>query len=446
MTVARLLPRFRSAQRAIDQLASRESWSRGQIESFQLERLNDIWAHARGHVPHYAELARQKNFPPHFASLDEFTSLIPVLRKPAIRADKAQFMSDRPQKGLWKYTSGTTGQPNSVYWPRQAHRDYLHAKYRFHASWGVDIFDRIVWLWGPGVSQKPGFKGWWSRFRQPHLDRMRNRLRLSALTLDKPHLRQYLAQISQFQPAMIYAFSRALYLLALEAQAAQFRCDSLKVIVASSEPAWPHMIATAERALGAPVAREYGSQECGMIAMDDPSKSLRVREDQVLVETLPRPDGQYDIIVTPLNNPSFPLLRYEIGDVTDQPLQKPQHGMAVLSSVAGRSNDLMRTPSGEYLHWVQLENAVAATAEKLVRRFTMDQHADGSVDVEVELDDPARAGEATESLAALRQRVADRLQGYPVNVRVVEQVRQTAAGKHRVIRSELYDLHSATVA
>jgi phenylacetate-CoA ligase len=440
MPIARYLPRFREAARDIGILEQRESWSRQQIEELQLDRLNRLWAHASVHVPYYAKLTSELKLPERFAALEEFSRSVPVLPKPMVRDGKAQLLSAQRRPGLWKYTSGTTGRPNSIYWSREAHQEALRAKYRFHAQWGVDIFDRIVWLWGPGVSQKPGFKGWWSRFRQPHLDRMRNRLRLLATTLDKDHVRQYLVKIQDFEPSMIYGFSRALHLLALQAEGAGFRCPSLKVIVASSECIFPHMIERITRTLGAPVAREYGSQECGMIAMDDRDQQLRVREDQLMVETLPRADGQYDLIVTPLNNPSFPLLRYAIGDITDSPLLKPQRGMAVLSSVGGREHDLLRTPNGEYLHWVQLENMVAKTSESVVRRFTMDQRADGSVEVEVELDDPSRAGEIAPKLAALKELLTQRLGGYDVNVRTVDCVRQTETGKHRVITSALCDL------
>jgi phenylacetate-CoA ligase len=443
MPIARYLPRFKEAAREINILEQRESWSREQIEEFQLDRLNRVWAHARVHVPYYAHCASELRLPEKFTTLEEFSQTMPVLPKPMVREQKAQLLSGGRHPGLWKYTSGTTGRPNSIYWSREAHQEALYAKYRFHAQWGVDIFDRIVWLWGPGVSQKPGFKGWWSRFRQPYLDRMRNRLRLLAITLDKEHLRTYLAKIQDFQPRMLYGFSRALHLLALEAESASFRCPSLKVIVASSECIFPHMIQRIERALGAPVAREYGSQECGMIAMDDRDRQLRVREDQLMVETLPRPDGQYDLIITPLNNPSFPLLRYAIGDITDRPLLKPPRGMAIISSVGGREHDLLRTPSGEYLHWVQLENMVAKTSESIVRRFTMDQRADGSVEVEVELDDPSRTAEAAPKLAALKELLTVRLGGYSVNVRTVDSVRQTVTGKHRVITSALCDLSAA---
>jgi len=42
-----------------------------------------------------------------------------------------------------------------------------------------------------------------------------------------------------------------------------------------------------------------------------------------------------------LNNPSFPLIRYSIGDVTQAPLETPSAGFAILKSVDGRENDLL---------------------------------------------------------------------------------------------------------
>ena len=60
--------------------------------------------------------------------------------------------------------------------------------------------------------------------------------------------------------------------------------------------------------------------------------------------------------------------------------------------------------------------------------------------IDVELDDPTRQAEAKESLQALTQYFEERLEGYPVTVRAVDQVAQTAAGKHRLVQSELHDL------
>jgi phenylacetate-CoA ligase len=444
MTLIRWLPRFQKATRAIQVLAEREQWSRPRIESFQLERLNYLWEHATAHVPYYRQLARERHLPNRFSSLDEFSQVMPLLQKSTIKQDSQSLLSNRAQPGSWKFTGGSTGTPTPFYWSHHAHREALQAKYRFQAQWGVDIFDRTAFLWSMGSSIAPGWKGRWSRFRQPYLDRLRNRLRLSAYDVSRENLRRYLQQLRKFDPVMVYGYSRALYLLAMEArQSGNWRFPSLKVIVATSEPAWPHMIETIQAALGAPVAREYGATESGVMASDSPERLLRVREDHVLLETLPRDDGQYDVIATVLNNPSFPLIRYAIGDVTSADLVRAREGFATLADVGGRNNDLLRSKTGDYLHWVHVEHAIAATAADVLRRFSIYQAPDGSVRIDAELHDPAAAELAAPALESLRRFFDERLGGFPVSLRVVPAVQQTISGKHRVVLSDLYDLNTS---
>jgi phenylacetate-CoA ligase len=444
MTFARWLPRFQYAKSAIQNLADRERQSRAQIEAIQLQRLNHLWGQAIAHVPYYQRLARDHILPDRFSTLAEFSQRVPLLFKRSIKDDAKSFFSNRAGRGTWKYTGGSTGTPISAYWSHEAHRESLSAKYRFQAQWGVEIFDRTAFLWAHGASVAPGWRGRWSRFRQPYLDRLRNRLRLSAYDVRRETLNDYLARIRTFDPVMIYGYSRALYLLAMEAErAGGWRCPSLKLIVATSEPVWPHMSQTIEAALGAPVAREYGAAECGIMAGDGPDRLLRVREDHVILETLPRDDGQYDIVVTVLTNPSFPLIRYAIGDVTSAELAVPQRGFAVLADVSGRDNDLLLTKSGDYLHGIHVGTAVAATAARFLRRFSVRQARDGSVRIDVELHDPAAAKEAAPELEALRSFFDNRLGGYPVTLRIVSAIEQTPGGKHRVVQSDLYDLNTA---
>src|SRR5205807_1956469 len=146
-------------------------------------------------------------------------------------------------------------------------------------------------------------------------------------------------RLARFRPALLYAYSTAADLLAKEAEASGFRCPSLKLVALTSEFVFPRTIATIERALGVPAVSEYGSVECGLLAGEGRDRALRAREDHVLLETLPRDDGRYDIVVTVLNNPSFPLLRYALGDVSDAPLDVPARGFARLKNIAGRDND-----------------------------------------------------------------------------------------------------------
>jgi phenylacetate-CoA ligase len=205
------------------------------------------------------------------------------------------------------------------------------------------------------------------------------------------------------------------------------------------------MVDRMERAFHAPVAREYGAIECGIMATDSPQdRTLRIREDQILMETLPRNDGCYDIVVTVLNNPSFPLIRYAIGDVTDQPLEHPEcGGFAILSGVAGRDNDLLRMRSGGYLYWVDIEFGVEELGGPFVRRYAIYQHSDGSVDVQLEPNPEVDMSTGQAAITRLQTFLQERLEGYPVTIRLVDSVEQTRAGKHRLIQSELYDLDTA---
>ncbi|MFO0805459.1 MAG: hypothetical protein U0791_20335 [Gemmataceae bacterium] len=413
-------------------LAERERWPRGDIESLQLERLNAVWRHAIAHVPYYRELRGTKRLPARFASLEEYRDALPVLPKAAVRTQPELFLSNRPHPGIWKRTSGSTGIPTRVYWGREAYGEVLRCKYRFQQSWGVGVFDKQAFLWGNGVkSFHGGMLGVATRFRQPVEDWLRNRVRLPAYRLGREDLRSHLRRLAAARPAALYAYSSAAYLLASEAIRSRVRLDSLRVVMVSAEPAFPHVVSTVERAFGVPAVNEYGSSDCGMLAAEQPDRTLRVREDSVILETLPRVDGRHDIIVTVLSNPSFPLLRYAVGDVSDGPIEVPEAGFSRLTNVAGRDNDFLLTRGGQPLHSVRFdylfENA------RGVRRYRAHQHRDGSLSVQIE----ACEREAPPDVAAIRRETTELLEGYPVDVAIVDAIPPAANGKHRWVLSEL---------
>jgi phenylacetate-coenzyme A ligase PaaK-like adenylate-forming protein len=303
------------------------------------------------------------------------------------------------------------------------------AKYRFYGSWGIDLFDRTVFLWGHGASFNPGLAGVVARIRQPLEDRLRHRMRLSAYRLSHRHLQLYLQRIAGFRPTAIYGYSNAVNLLAQEALAVGFRCDSLKSVILTSEPVTPKIVATVEKAFQVPAISEYGSLECGFMAGEWNDRTLRVREDMVILETVAREEGGYDIVVTVLANPSFPLVRYAIGDVTCAPLKTPSAGFAILDGIDGRNNDLLISRNGQILHPMIVEEFFEHTP--WVRRYRVAQKTDGSLTVMVE----ARRSHPTDT-ARLSQELSSLLGGYPVAVKAVAEIPALASGKHRWIMSE----------
>jgi phosphoenolpyruvate phosphomutase len=436
--IARHLPRFRKAYQALETLAAREQWTRKEIESYQLARLNEVWQHAVAYVPYYRHLAAHNRLPARFDSLDQYRATVPVLPKSRVKEQKDQFLSERPHSGSWRRTGGSTGTPMSCYWSNEAHLEMLRTKYRFYQMWGIDIFDPVAYLWGHSASFLPGLSGRIARLKQPIEDRIRNRLRLSAYNLGRDDLRDYLRQIAAFRPVSLYGYSRALAFLGQEAETEGFECDSLKLAVLTGEPAFPNLVDTVQRAFRIPAVVEYGSIECGAIASEWTDRTLRVREDVNLVETMPREDGRHDIVVTVLNNPSFPLLRYAIADVTDEPLQTADRGFATLKNVVGRNNDFVLTKGGRYLHSARFD-AFFKYENPNIKRFRVRQRHDGSLSVLLELDHPSQSV----NVESIGERLRLLVEGYPVKVEVVERIEQTAAGKHRLVTSELGDAATA---
>jgi phenylacetate-CoA ligase len=438
MRLLRFLPRFRRAYRALRTLEAREGWSRAALEAFQLGRLNAVWQHAVRHVPYYRALRARQDLPPAFASLAEFRAAVPLLPKAAVKAQPQAFLSEEAAPGLWHRTGGSTGTPLCVYWARAAHLEMLQAKYRMEAAWGLDFLDRKVFLWGHGGSFAPGWAGRVARLCQPWEDRLRNRLRLSAYRLGAADLDDHLRRVAAFRPASLYGYSTALYLLAQQAARVGFRCDALKLAVLTGEPAHPHFLEAIRRAFAVPAVVEYGSVECGFLAGEGPDGALRVREDMALVETLPRADGRFDLVITVLGNPSFPLLRYAIEDVTADPLEVPETGFAVLKGVEGRNNDVVVSRSGRLVHSMGIKHILEYCPG--VRRFRARQDERGGLSVLVEV---AEGSGPPDTATAARQ-LHELLEGYPVTVEAVVALPGTLAGKHRWVVSDLAALRLGT--
>jgi phenylacetate-CoA ligase len=430
MNLIRLLPRFRAAQQSLAELETREQWTRAQIEEFQLARLNSLWADVIENVPYYRELNAHQPLPRQFASLQDFQATVPIVGKSIVNSRCKDFLSRKAGTGQWYHSGGSTGVPASYFRSHKAHREGLRGRYRAHQMWGLDLFERWVFLWGHAASFAPGLPGKIAKWKQPILDRMRNRLRLSAYSLGSAQLRDHLKKISAFQPAAIYGYSTAVYLLAREAKAIGFHCPSLKLIVLTAEPAFPHIVEACQDAFGVPAVAEYGAAETNTIAFEWPDRKLRVREDLIFIETSPRSDQRYDIVVTVLNSHSFPLIRYAIGDVTDTPIQHPQSGFAYLTNVAGRHQDLIINKAGEPLFAGWFEDVLEYN--DAIRRYQVHQHASGKLSVTLELNSP----EAKLDVTNVKQRFSEK-SGFPVEVAIVEKMPSSRAGKHRWITSDL---------
>ena len=131
-------------------------------------------------------------------------------------------------------------------------------------------------------------------------------------------------------------------------------------------------------------------------------------------------------------NPSAPLIRYVIEDVTDKPLQVPDHGFAILHNVSGRNDDMILNSNGDHIHAAQID-ALFEDGSVPIRRYRVHQESDGSLTVSIELSDPSRDCQFSSLTERLHEIVGD----YPIRFEAVDSVALTDGGKHRVVTSDL---------
>jgi len=429
--LAKRAPRFRHLQADILARREFETRSREEIRAFQLERFNGLWIFALKTVPYYRRLARELDLPERFASLDEMTGRVPILEKESVQADTRLFLSEKPEPGFWRLTGGSTGLPLRCYWGYRAHRESLRDRYAVLDSWGLDIWEKSAFF---GVRRQDIDRTWKSRgrrLRRFFKDRLRNRIRMNVSRVDDDLLRRYGERLRRAKVKFLYAYPTVAYLMA-EAFAGRPPIETLKLVVAFAEPLLDAHRKTIETAFGAPVASDYSTIETGFIAGEHGDRRMRIAERGVILETAPAADGQNEIILTNLRNPSFPLIRYRIRDALASPPETGPAGCAVIEAVEGRANDVLRTRSGKIIHPHVI--IVVVKENPFVKLFQAVQEDLDAVTIFIQSD----LEEGDEKVKALARRLKTALGGeLDVRIKPVRRIEATAAGKRRLVISRI---------
>jgi phenylacetate-CoA ligase len=129
-------------------------------------------------------------------------------------------------------------------------------------------------------------------------------------------------------------------------------CPSIKVVFPTSEVVDDLDRNTMERGFGVSVRNEYGAAELDILAFEDADGDFVLNEETLYIEILddnnqPVETGvEGKVIVTSLYNKAMPFIRYELGDRAILS-NKIKNGNRVLEKVVGRTNDIIKLPSGK---------------------------------------------------------------------------------------------------
>jgi len=333
--------------RKIEELEKSQYQSSEELQNYQRKKLWELLEGSKKNVPYFREIIKETD-------PDRF-SLVPILTREKIRENwKGMFHPQIPKRKFIRYSSsGTTGEPLILYLDRSTVGYYHAAQWRGFSWHGVKFGAKGIKIWGVPQSLR-------ARVIEKLKDRITNRLRFSAFDMEKVKVKEIWEKMLKFKPSYLYGYASALYLFAqlLEENNLEGKEMGLKLVVSTAEVLYDFQREKLKKIFGCPLANEYGACEAGIIAFECPQGSLHLAAENVYLEViddnnLPRKVGEEGrILVTSLRNFSFPLLRYELGDVgvlTDR-VCSCGIKLPLLESIVGRTSDFVVTEEGKRIH------------------------------------------------------------------------------------------------
>lgn len=247
-------------------------------------------------------------------------------------------------------TSGSTGTP--FYF---AKNKFCHAMTWAHTDsklleHGIDIGSSLqARFYGIPLG---GFKYYKERFK----DFLGARVRYPVFDLSDENLLKVLEdfKVKKFEYINGYTSSLVVFAKFLIARNIVLKevCLTLRLVMPTSEVCDDIDRKNLERGFGVKVLNEYGAAELDVIAMEDVDGDFVLNEETLFVEILDdnnipvKPGEEGKVIITALYNEAMPFIRYEIGDRAVLS-EKVKNGRRVLEKVIGRTNDIIKLPSGK---------------------------------------------------------------------------------------------------
>jgi phenylacetate-CoA ligase len=353
-----ILKRLRYGAEFRDKLRELEASQRygaEELAALRQRRLLALVEHASRHVPFFAAYLKDRGIPPRAVNLENFSSLLPIIRKDALRKSPGDFRSSAFRKGQLStvHTSGTTGTPLDIVSTKSAIRENYAFFFRFLGWAGIRPGDagasfacRI--LIPPGQSRPP----YWRK------NRAMNNTLFSSYHISEETLPHYIRELERIRPVFIDSYPSAIFVLAqyLRERGLAHRIRP-KSIVTSSETLLEPQRKTIEEAFGCRVYDQYGSAEMAAFLSQCEQGSYHVHPEYGLVEIVdtegrPLPAGETgEMVCTGFLNHAMPMLRYRIGDSAAMSKTPCACGrnFPVIESILGRTDDMLVTPDGRHI-------------------------------------------------------------------------------------------------
>ena len=253
-------------------------------------------------------------------------------------------------------------------------------------------------------------------------------------------LRDQTRVIQEYQPEVLIGEPSALCLVAKYLEEHRIKLLYPKLVVSSTEILHAYAREIINKAFRTRVLDVYVALELGIIAFEcQEHQGYHLNIDFLIPEILKNgktvSDDQTGYFVgTNLFNFAMPFIRYNLGDLCIPTNRVCSCGrkLPLISSIAGRDNDLLIKPDGTVISSGQVVNVVHQGCQN-VREFRLIQTAPDLVLLKIVKD----RGFNANILDKIREEFAQYMGGIKLDIEVVTEIHPDKSGKRRVFSSKV---------
>lgn len=343
-------------------------WPAEKLERLQSQRLEQLLAHARAHVPYYQRLGVE----PGGLSALEALQRFPYITKADIQSAGTDLVARgySPDALPSSRTSGSTGEPTTTWFDPESWRFTRHVlKWRRVLASTSPLGLRLL-----RVSEQLADTDGASRGpRLPGLFEVRTISIAMETTRALAHLRR-------FRPNAIYAYPSWLREIIEAARADGAGLPPVPCIMTSSEVLTAADRQTISSAFSGRIFDVYGNTELKEVAWQCRHGRYHVNVESVFVEVdAPAPGQIGEIVLTGIMNRAMPLIRFRTGDLGRWAKGDCACGRAApaLADIQGRVAEMIVLPRGRRISPYLLTTAIEQ--DDGVRHYRIEQYGEDRI-------------------------------------------------------------------
>lgn len=407
-----------------------------EVREKQFRDVTALLAHAEAHVPYYRALFRRLGIRSQdIRSWNDFIQL-PILTKDIIRENQRDLVrEDVPLEKLSPHFSGgSTGVPLKFF--RSA--EYMVASdagtYRNLEQCGWHPGEMIAFFWG-GNDKLYAMSRMEFELRQF----ARRQYQFDPFFAGEADMAKWARLFARIRPRVIlgYASTIARFTSFLESKGQTI--GGIKGAFTTAEKLYRPQREAIERAFGCKVFDCYGSSEVQNIAAECPEGQMHVNADFVVIEEdKVEGDGPRPFLLTSLQNLSMPFIRYrneDCGYLSQESCSCGNHFPLMRLEIA-RTSDNFLFPGGRVVHGEFFTHLMYGSDG--IVNFQFHQTAVDEIVLSI-VPGPADPKAREEKIRDAIRQIQAVTPGHPIRVEVreVESIALSSAGKHRFTRSDV---------